>query len=47
MTTQSIEKASAAETALGLICTGFQTSAVLFVAAAITGQIGKAAGWWQ
>ncbi len=47
MTTQAIAKASAAETALGWICTGFQTSAALFVTAAIAGQIGKAAGFWQ
>jgi hypothetical protein len=47
MLSQIIAKCSAAETALGWICKGFEASAAVFVTAAIIGQAGKAAGWWQ
>jgi len=47
MLSQTIAKCSAAETALGWICTGFQISAAASITAAIIGQAGKAAGWWQ
>jgi hypothetical protein len=47
MTTQAIIKCSIFEAALGWICKGFEASAAVFVTAAIIGQAGKAAGWWQ